>query len=111
MQVSASASKIRLQFRLPNLYAHFTCVKFNVSYLNAVQTWWAGSNFTQFLHKIVFYIGFIFHHNMEGVHFKNFDFYFLHWFMQCPIVLNVTNRRTQFSAERFPLKISLSTSN
>jgi len=34
---------------LLNLYAHFTCVKFNVSYLNYIQTWWAGVKF----HKIL----------------------------------------------------------
>src|SRR6218665_46782 len=45
-----------------------------------------GSNFTQFLHKTVFCAGFILHHNMEGVHFENVDFYFLHWFMQCPSI-------------------------
>jgi len=36
-----------------------------------------GSNFKQFLHKTVFYAGFIFHHNIEGVHFENFDFFVL----------------------------------
>src|SRR6218665_35158 len=35
-----------------------------------------GSNLTQFLHKTVFCVCFILHHNMEGVHFENFDFYF-----------------------------------
>jgi len=23
---------------------------------------------------------------MEGLHIENFDFYFLHWFMQCPTI-------------------------
>jgi len=33
------------------------------------------SSFTQFLYKTVFYVGFIVHRNMEGVHFENFDFW------------------------------------
>jgi len=59
---------------LLNLYAHFTCVKFNVSYLN-YKHGGQGSNFTQFFHKMLFCAGFILHHNMEGVHFDIFDFY------------------------------------
>ena len=79
MNESIHKCKFQLQLlkrtSLLNLYAHFTCVKFNVSYLNDIQTWWAGSNFTQFLHKTVFCVCFILHHNMEGVHFENFDFF------------------------------------
>src|SRR6218665_3149321 len=88
MNESIQKCKFQLQLlkriNLLNLYAHFTRVKFNVSYLNYIQTWWAGSNFTQFFHKTLFCAGFILHHNMEGLHFEIFDFYFLHWFMQCP---------------------------
>jgi len=51
MQVSLSAYK---RIGLLNLYAHFACAKLPVSYLNEIQTRWAGSNFTQFLHKTVF---------------------------------------------------------
>ena len=68
--------RIRL-FNLDGMYAHFTC-------LNDIQTWWAELKFHTILTLNGFLFCFILHHNMEGVHFENFYFYFLHWFMQCP---------------------------
>jgi len=47
-----------------------------------------GSNFTQFLHKTGFYAGFIFHHNMEGMHFENFDFCFFALVQAMPSLIN-----------------------
>jgi len=47
MNESIQKYKFQLLKRISflNLYAHFTCVKFNVSYLNDIQTWWAGVKF------------------------------------------------------------------
>ena len=81
MQVSASASR---KIRLLNLYAHFTYVKFNVSFEWYTNMVGGGQTlFRQFLHKTVCCAGFILHHNMEWVHFENFDFYFFALVHQC----------------------------
>src|SRR6218665_1931059 len=88
MNESIQKCKFLLQLlkriRLLNLYAHFTCVKFNVSYLNYIQTWWGGqishnSSIKCFFVQVSSCIT-----TWKGCTLKFLTFIFLHWLIQCP---------------------------